>query len=284
MQQVGRLGGHSGRGFTLIELLVVIAIISILAAILFPVFSEARDKARAASCASNMRNIGMAMLQYAQDYDEKLTGWLFFPIGQAGCAGGISWWFHHLWHPYTKNSQIWLCPSRQWNQGVNPEKSYERAGQRYNVCPFWTRDPAPLPPAMRYGTDYGFNCAGWGCLCARRSIAEIRRSSEMYAVAESAWGCSRPHLNLFEFGSSVSWMDPNLKFGACGTDPFEVHQLGVYLTFFDGHAKWMKSSRFWAGPPSPAWGGRGAQGSTGWWKIRMYLPWANADEYAPDWR
>src|SRR5262245_16743330 len=65
---------RSQRGFTLIELLVVIAIIAILAAILFPVFAQAREKARQASCMSNVRQIGLAALQYAQDYDETIVG------------------------------------------------------------------------------------------------------------------------------------------------------------------------------------------------------------------
>ncbi|MFA0737619.1 MAG: hypothetical protein LKKZDAJK_000711 [Candidatus Fervidibacter sp.] len=63
------------RGFTLIELLVVIAIIAILAAILFPVFSQAREKARQVTCVSNMKNIGMSLMQYVQDYDETFPAW-----------------------------------------------------------------------------------------------------------------------------------------------------------------------------------------------------------------
>ena len=65
---------YKRRGFTLIELLVVIAIIAILAAILFPVFAQAREKARAATCVSNLKQIGNAMMMYVQDYDERLPG------------------------------------------------------------------------------------------------------------------------------------------------------------------------------------------------------------------
>src|SRR2546425_11510499 len=74
---------HSRRGFTLIELLVVIAIVAILAAFLFPVFAQARDKARAASCLSNLKQIGSAWMMYTQDYDE------LFPVSKPG--GDANW-------------------------------------------------------------------------------------------------------------------------------------------------------------------------------------------------
>lgn len=93
------------RGFTLIELLVVIAIIAILAAILFPVFAKAREKARQSSCLSNIKQVGLAFMQYSQDYDERLP---------AGYSGGVGWWTSAI-TPYMKNTQILTCPSKKAN-------------------------------------------------------------------------------------------------------------------------------------------------------------------------
>ncbi len=93
----------SKKGFTLIELLVVIAIIAILAAILFPVFAQAREKARAVSCLSNTKQIGLAHLMYAQDYDESFaSSWCY------GFPGEFSW----AVQPYMKSLKILLCPDR----------------------------------------------------------------------------------------------------------------------------------------------------------------------------
>ncbi len=99
------------RGFTLIELLVVIAIIAILAAILFPVFARAREKARQSSCLSNVKQIGLAFLQYNQDYDETwpLMAW----NSTTGWEPAISGWWGGELGPYIKNTRIFICPSRQ---------------------------------------------------------------------------------------------------------------------------------------------------------------------------
>jgi prepilin-type N-terminal cleavage/methylation domain-containing protein len=119
------------RGFTLIELLVVIAIIAILAAILFPVFARARENARRASCLSNLKQIGLGMMMYVQDYDGRFpaAGWgtgeeLPCPSGSGSCAAS---WPVRI-YPYAKSVQVFNCPSdtRTWrgtNQGTT-EISY----------------------------------------------------------------------------------------------------------------------------------------------------------------
>src|SRR3954471_23379409 len=88
--------------FTLIELLVVIAIIGLLAAILFPVFGRARENARRSSCMSNMKQIGLALNQYVQDYDERV------PLGNvvAGCTTGGAKSWRSLLQPYTKSTKV----------------------------------------------------------------------------------------------------------------------------------------------------------------------------------
>ena len=100
-----KANGFNQEGFTLIELLVVIAIIAILAAILFPVFARARENARRATCQSNLKQIGLTIMQYTQDYDER------FPAGLPGGAGrkGIGW--AGMIYPYAKSAQLFVCPN-----------------------------------------------------------------------------------------------------------------------------------------------------------------------------
>src|SRR5437867_4650518 len=93
------------KAFTLIELLVVIAIIAILAAILFPVFAQARDKARSAACLSNLKQIGMATRMYTQDYDEVLV-----PSYLYNSKSTWEWWMDLL-QPYVKNRGVFVCPT-----------------------------------------------------------------------------------------------------------------------------------------------------------------------------
>jgi prepilin-type N-terminal cleavage/methylation domain-containing protein/prepilin-type processing-associated H-X9-DG protein len=99
-------------GFTLIELLVVIAIIAILAAILFPVFAQAREKARTTACLSNCKQIGTAVQMYTQDYDEMLPSSGVYGANHPLYKAGYQWGFWViLLDPYIKNRSVWLCPS-----------------------------------------------------------------------------------------------------------------------------------------------------------------------------
>jgi prepilin-type N-terminal cleavage/methylation domain-containing protein/prepilin-type processing-associated H-X9-DG protein len=141
------------KGFTLIELLVVIAIIAILAAILFPVFAQAREKARAASCLSNVKQLGLAMLMYAQDYDETFVGSYSYPNTWGQCP--MFMWMD-LIHPYVKNTQLFACPSA-------PNRNFTRDGARLNCAPLAAMWGTPelgtslRPWALGYMYNEGYN-------------------------------------------------------------------------------------------------------------------------------
>ena len=121
--------------FTLIELLVVIAIIAILAAILFPVFARARENARRSSCQSNLKQIGLGLIQYSQDYDEKLiqkytpdNGW------QSSTPARLKWM--DLTQPYVKSAQVFNCPSDTWGA------SRDINGTNFTTGPYVVADGA----------------------------------------------------------------------------------------------------------------------------------------------
>ncbi len=120
------------RGFTLIELLVVIAIIAILAAILFPVFARAREKAREASCLSNSKQIGLAWAMYVQDYNENVPPYAIRYLDPAGW--GPRW--YQLIEPYVKNQALFVCPSE-----ATSTMGYAYNGY-YLVNPEWNPYPA----------------------------------------------------------------------------------------------------------------------------------------------
>ena len=231
------------KGFTLIELLVVIAIIAILAAILFPVFARAREKARQASCSSNVKQCTLAALMYIQDYDEMIQGWQVRNFGDSPCNNQQGLWHHHIWNPYVKNWQIWICPSTGRENGKN--------------CGSWMN----VPEVRSHGTSYALNCDRnfLGCACSART-ALILRVSEYFMLMEGVGGGGRP------------WLRPNPNapppYGGCATDPLDAHNEGINISYFDGHVKWIKGSRFWA-PTQTA--------------QRTYLPWHNAENYMPGW-
>lgn len=128
--------------FTLIELLVVIAIIAILAAILFPVFAQARERARSAQCISNLRQSATAVLLYVQDYDDTFPMNLYL---QFSTSGACVFSFYQALIPYQKNGDIMLCPSDA--KRVNPSLAFQRSGLP-PICP-------PVLPEFSYTHNYG---------------------------------------------------------------------------------------------------------------------------------
>jgi len=124
-------------GFTLIELLVVIAIIAILAAILFPVFARAREKARQTSCISNLKQLALGLLMYAQDYDNKFPGqnMAHYPGGPTTYANDACCVERNIWfevtQPYIKNRQIGRCPSHDDTWPGRPATIYGPGGVQH---------------------------------------------------------------------------------------------------------------------------------------------------------
>ena len=151
------------RGFTLIELLVVIAIIAILAAILFPVFAKAREKARQTSCLSNLKQLELGLIMYKEDYDGRHVYSALDAGGVAATANGPYagngvtryWWFDMI-KPYIKNSQIIFCPSDSVVQSCCgfPNNSYHPSGVLSGVADAQVLDPAQTLHLMDAKANY----------------------------------------------------------------------------------------------------------------------------------
>jgi prepilin-type N-terminal cleavage/methylation domain-containing protein/prepilin-type processing-associated H-X9-DG protein len=209
------------RGFTLIELLVVIAIIAILAAILFPVFGRARENARRASCSSNLKQIGIGIAQYTQDYDEK------FPMVDQGLLGvGTQGYpFHARLQPYIKSTQVFSCPSNSQSTQVYQPSNTGTAtvdnhylGNGMNNNTGWDGNfdyPRPL--------DASDNANPGTALC--RSLSEAASPSRTLVVVE--YNGTRSRANV----GSVSV--------AGGLNPTNHLGTSNYL-FLDGHVKSLK--------------------------------------------
>ncbi len=236
--------GFTKQGFTLIELLVVIAIIAILAAILFPVFAKAREKARQASCMSNMKQIALAVLMYDQDYDEKFPHWNFRHCTDVPGANG-GW--KDVVMPYIKNLQIFACPSTDL-------------------------DPRPCEPSPN-GRGGGVIPAGYGANCGRVNPG--------YA-ADGNVGLRGPFAGGWDWMKATKLADVGDSSGtimlfetvcvqSCGYSWDQTynqiwpHNEGMNVAFVDGHVKWQRQT---------GWGPT-ANNAQATWHLMSLANWTN---------
>lgn len=189
---------QQAHGFTLIELLVVIAIIAILAAILFPVFAQARERARMIACLSNMKQIGTSLRMYAQDYDETYPALRmgYDPKNPANYLDSEGFMWRNALQPYIKNKGIMACPS-------NPVAKYRGAGRLPASDSNNWNDNAQgyaVEPDLIMPQSYAMNgfasswvstgdtgAAGWGINNRPLSDAELAAPADTIAVTESTW-------------------------------------------------------------------------------------------------
>ncbi len=227
------------RGFTLIELLVVIAIIAILAAILFPVFARAREKARQTSCLSNVKQIMLGVLMYAGDYDERFPPyrWVQEPPSSVwydrdnGAVSNRHFWAESV-EPYLKNVQIMFCPSSAYSDGdFSNGKRFLTYG--YNGKMNYTKIGDFKNPASQIGI---------GDLGVRHSD----RVPTGYVENWFIWVSNDSQWRQYSW-----WSD--------------IHNGGGNYGFLDGHAKWLSETDPQLGPVVPTGGPYLTGDQTGAW-------------------
>ena len=221
-------------GFTLLEILVVVAIIAVLAAILFPVFSRARENARRSSCQSNLKQIGLGMLQYCGDYDDKLVkSW--YGSGNGNWSGGSNATDRYKWmdaiQPYVKSEQVFNCPSH----AAYPAAPL--APLRYG--PYHFRD------AYHFGS-YAINSAYWDDADFEKSPAGEGNTSlaEIGDAAGCVWvGDTAAHYE-FAWETKAPDVQPEVEVDPQGLRYLdylvERHPASTVVLFCDGHVKSMK--------------------------------------------
>jgi prepilin-type N-terminal cleavage/methylation domain-containing protein/prepilin-type processing-associated H-X9-DG protein len=215
---------HGVKGFTLIELLVVVAIIGILASILFPVFARARENARRASCQSNLKQLGLGIAQYSQDYDEKLPP--AFQYNDTYANKGL-WSWMSLIQPYVKSAQVCVCPS--WSYPNN--EYFDQDASR----------PVPIPLASYTAINAvaGVNMSGNGTggTDNPRALAAITKPSETIYALDAKTLATNPG-SVHNDSYNCGWDAASIATALSTYSPtYGAHFDGSNCLFIDGHVK-----------------------------------------------
>ncbi len=214
------------RAFTLIELLVVIAIILILAAILFPVFARARENARRASCQSNLRQMGMAVLMYTKDYDEyfprtAIVDTSATPPGGNWATAGY-WFWPQIIYPYHKSLNAILCPSI----AVRNNSRFGNYGVNRRVFPHSTDAQRPVT-----------------AINVPSRVIMIFDSGQYVLNYDGVYGPSSSSTQPAYFPGTGSLLNSTFDLGGYQRDFMTGRHLGgSNIAFVDGHVKWMSTS------------------------------------------
>ena len=237
-------------GFTLIELLVVIAIIAILAAILFPVFAQAREKARAIACISNLKQIGTAQAMYIQDYDETLGDLETGAITGDACRGtdgkSGTLWSGYL-QPYIKNMGVMFCPSAGYS--VQPTATQDTpCGNRFNFTGMYYSAIDRSQISLGVNIDCTVEWNGYGCTiygddahCSSMfTLAQFQNPSSMVMYGDSV---PAPPSIRGGRGAKAWFIDPqrNPAIHEIG-GMSNRHNLGTNIALLDSHAKFYANS------------------------------------------